>query len=195
MSNLFSKLQNSSKNWTKTERVISTLLHHASLIWSSAHCIPKTLTGRCVVSPPSAPWWGPKPESPGSRSSQPRGRDTRQITQAKMQRCPVLTAPRERNRIRPREPTRRWSQGICFSWAYTHDLKNNSCFFEVTKNLHDAYTGKKPPASKHRLCSRVAQWVKHLPATWETRLPSPGAGNGNPLQSSCLENTMDGGAW
>ena len=23
----------------------------------------------------------------------------------------------------------------------------------------------------------------------------PGAGNGNPLQSSCLENLMDGGAW
>ena len=24
---------------------------------------------------------------------------------------------------------------------------------------------------------------------------SPGAGNGNPLQYSCLENLMDGGAW
>ena len=24
---------------------------------------------------------------------------------------------------------------------------------------------------------------------------SPGEGNGNPLQSSCLENPMDGGAW
>ena len=24
---------------------------------------------------------------------------------------------------------------------------------------------------------------------------SPGEGNGNPLQSSCLENFMDGGAW
>ena len=24
---------------------------------------------------------------------------------------------------------------------------------------------------------------------------SPGAGNGNPLQYSCLENPMDGGAW
>ena len=23
----------------------------------------------------------------------------------------------------------------------------------------------------------------------------PGAGNGNPLQYSCLENPMDGGAW
>ena len=24
---------------------------------------------------------------------------------------------------------------------------------------------------------------------------SPGKGNGNPLQQSCLENSMDGGAW
>ena len=24
---------------------------------------------------------------------------------------------------------------------------------------------------------------------------SPGEGNGNPLQYSCLENPMDGGAW
>ena len=24
---------------------------------------------------------------------------------------------------------------------------------------------------------------------------SPGEGNGNPLQYSCLENLMDGGAW
>ena len=24
---------------------------------------------------------------------------------------------------------------------------------------------------------------------------SPGEGNGNPLQQSCLENPMDGGAW
>ena len=24
---------------------------------------------------------------------------------------------------------------------------------------------------------------------------SPGEGNGNPLQNSCLENFMDGGAW
>ena len=29
--------------------------------------------------------------------------------------------------------------------------------------------------------------------SWSGR--SPGEGNGNPLQYSCLENTMDGGAW
>ena len=51
------------------------------------------------------------------------------------------------------------------------------------------------------LASRVAQRLKRLPAMWETwvrslcREDSPGEGNGNPLQYSCLENPMDGGAW
>ena len=46
--------------------------------------------------------------------------------------------------------------------------------------------------------SLVAQRVKHLPAMWETRVQSPGQEdspgevNGNPLQYSCLENSMDG---
>ena len=40
-----------------------------------------------------------------------------------------------------------------------------------------------------------------MPAMWETwvgslgREDSPGEGNGNPLQCSCLENAMDGGTW
>jgi len=33
-------------------------------------------------------------------------------------------------------------------------------------------------------------WVQ--PPGWED---SPGEGNGNPLQFSCLESPMDGGAW
>ena len=43
--------------------------------------------------------------------------------------------------------------------------------------------------------------VKNLPAMQETvvqslgRKDSPGEGNGNPLQDSCLENSMDRGAW
>ena len=49
--------------------------------------------------------------------------------------------------------------------------------------------------------SLVAQTVKSLPAVQQNRgsVPgwgtSPGEGNGNPLQYSCLENAMDGGAW
>ena len=41
--------------------------------------------------------------------------------------------------------------------------------------------------------------VKNLPANAgdESSIPrrSPGEGNGNPLQYSCLENPMDRGAW
>ena len=45
----------------------------------------------------------------------------------------------------------------------------------------------------------VAQSVKNLPAMQETWVRflgrSPGEGNSNPLQYSCLENPMEGGAW
>ena len=51
----------------------------------------------------------------------------------------------------------------------------------------------------------VAQMVKNLPVTQETWVQSLGAvpgsgrshgeGNGNPLQHSCLENSMNRGAW
>ena len=49
--------------------------------------------------------------------------------------------------------------------------------------------------------SFVAQLVKNLPAVQKTwvqflgQADPPGEGNGNPLQYSCLENTMDRGAW
>ena len=48
--------------------------------------------------------------------------------------------------------------------------------------------------------SLVAQRLKRLPPMWETWVrslgweDSPGEGNGNPLQYSCLENPMDGEA-
>ena len=50
----------------------------------------------------------------------------------------------------------------------------------------------------NRRDSLVAQKVKSLPVMQETRVQSgrsPGDGNSNPLQYSCLENHMDGGAW
>ena len=51
------------------------------------------------------------------------------------------------------------------------------------------------------LASLVVQTVKNLPATGETRVRSlgqedpPGGEHGNPLQYSCLEDSMDRGAW
>ena len=48
----------------------------------------------------------------------------------------------------------------------------------------------------------MAQTVKNLPAMWETQVRSipglgrsHGEGNGNALQYSCLENSMDREAW
>ena len=49
------------------------------------------------------------------------------------------------------------------------------------------------------MTSLVAQMVKHLSTLRETQVRSlgqensPGEGNSNPLQYSCLENPMDGG--
>ena len=49
--------------------------------------------------------------------------------------------------------------------------------------------------------SLIAQLVKNLPVVQETWLQvpgsgrSPGKGNGNPVQYSCLENPTDRGAW
>ena len=51
------------------------------------------------------------------------------------------------------------------------------------------------------LPSLVAQMVKRLPASAEDLGSiaglgrSPGEGNGNPLQFSCLQNPMDRGFW
>ena len=52
-----------------------------------------------------------------------------------------------------------------------------------------------------RRASLVTQMVKNLPAMQETQVrslggeDSPGEGNDNPVQYSCLENSMDRGAW
>ena len=52
----------------------------------------------------------------------------------------------------------------------------------------------------HIWASHVAQMVKNLPEMQEIRFDpwigkTPGEGNGNPHQYSCLDNSMDRGAW
>ena len=53
----------------------------------------------------------------------------------------------------------------------------------------------------HRWASLVVQMVKNLPTMQKTQVRSLGLedtlekGNGYPLQHSCLENSMNGGAW
>ena len=66
------------------------------------------------------------------------------------------------------------SNGLPVSWASRSSLQSSLT----------------PP-----FASLVVQTVKNLPETKETREYSPGEGNGNPPQYSCLENPMDRGAW
>ena len=47
-----------------------------------------------------------------------------------------------------------------------------------------------PGELRHRCCKMVILWRNKRGLTQKT-----GEGNGNPLQYSCLENPMDGGAW
>ena len=48
-------------------------------------------------------------------------------------------------------------------------------------------TGRKESACQGKTCQ---EW-RSIPGSGR----SPGEGHGNPLQCSCLENPMDGGAW
>ena len=63
------------------------------------------------------------------------------------------------------------------------------------------HSGSRTIAFVLELASLVAQTVKNLSANAEDPglIPgsgrSPGEGNGNPLQYSCLENPMDRRAW
>ena len=48
--------------------------------------------------------------------------------------------------------------------------------------------------------THITQMVKNPPAVWETQVipglaKSPGEGHGDPFQYSCVENSMDRGAW
>ena len=55
------------------------------------------------------------------------------------------------------------------------------------------YTGKD---LKHRGSEvKASAWNAGDPSSIPGSGRSPGEGNGNPLQYSCLENPMDGGAW
>ena len=76
--------------------------------------------------------------------------------------------------------------GFWWGIKLINDNDNSSCYFYLlTLQLLRA--------------SLVAQLVKNLPTMQETQVwflgKSPGGGNGNPLQYSCLENPMDRGAW
>ena len=85
-------------------------------------------------------------------------------------------------------------------------LVKESFVFHLRKNSEIRQGGQKSKVgiylNKSMLskgASLVVQRVKRLPAMQETWVWSPGLedgeGNGNPLQYSCLETSMDRGAW
>ena len=73
------------------------------------------------------------------------------------------------------------NEGLCPGWGTkipdAHEVKK-----ERKKEIHFS-------DSKESTCS--AGDLGSIPGSGR----SPGEGNGNPLQYSCLENPMDGGAW
>ena len=83
---------------------------------------------------------------------------------------------------------------VCSLWIYTClTLFPDVIFFHIKTTVVDiVYTYMVFPGGS---------MVKNLPANAEDlgSIPglgrSPGEGNGNPLQCSCLENPRDGGAW
>ena len=69
--------------------------------------------------------------------------------------------------------------------------------WEVRKRKESTGRLEMPSTEMRKRTSPVAQMVKNLPEMWETWVQSlgwgrsPAEGNGNPLQYSCLENSMD----
>jgi len=64
------------------------------------------------------------------------------------------------------------------------------CFLSKTKYLEKIFVDSLVAQRLKRLRAMQETWVRSL-----GREDSPGEGNGNPLQYSCLENPMNGGAW
>ena len=79
-------------------------------------------------------------------------------------------------------------------------LKNitGTCFFPYRLHFKETYLTTWFKISIHLILSRGfsgGSMVKNLPAMIPGLGRSPGEGNGNSLQCSCLENPMDRGAW
>ena len=62
-------------------------------------------------------------------------------------------------------------------------------------NMHSVYNMPAPGSFPHSSVSKESAWNAGDPGSIPELVRSPGAGNGNSLQYSCLENPMDRGAW
>ena len=71
---------------------------------------------------------------------------------------------------------------VCYSL-----IQCSQQFIELTTSNNSGFPG----GSDGKASTRNAGDPGSIPGSGR----SPGEGNGNPLQYSCLENSMDGGAW
>ena len=78
----------------------------------------------------------------------------------------------------------RYSICDCYTWKGVHW---RSLVWHIFSSFLDAFPGGSE--AKASACNAGDQGS--IPGSGR----SPGEGNGNPLQYSCLENPMDGGAW
>ena len=71
--------------------------------------------------------------------------------------------------------------------------EHNLCYLKGTPSfkVHLASSQTSPGGSEGKAYACNAGDLGSIPGSGR----SPGEGNGNPLQCSCLENPMDGGAW
>ena len=72
-------------------------------------------------------------------------------------------------------PERDWAYSPGCTQGLTHGLVSSTCSVDVPEGMTDECAGT----------AKIWGWVRHY----------NGEGNGNPLQYSCLENPMYGGAW
>ena len=82
------------------------------------------------------------------------------------------------------------------SYPYTHSKSKAELFFHCKlpkkQNLEIViYSGNFPGGSGGKASTHNAGDLGSIPGSGR----SPGEGSGNPLQYSCLENPMNGGAW
>ena len=75
--------------------------------------------------------------------------------------------------------------------SFTDFLNWIVCFFAKTKKLYKFFVYDFPGGSDGKVSAYNAGDLGSVPRSGR----SPGEGNGNPLQNSCLENPMDGRSW
>ena len=107
------------------------------------------------------------------------------------------------------------STDICSKWKISLDLLLSLSFCTQTHTHTHTHTHKKKAKETNMLSRNLTFEPRYrdfmgFPGGSDDKAPacnagdpglipglgrSPGEGNGNPLQYSCLENSMDGGAW